>query len=247
MKKLNQIFILLLISIFLLGNNVIIAQTTKEEKKEQKEQKKDQQETKDELYKKAGKIARKEEKKLIKQGWQTMGLPIAKQLEQTWMKMYETEPNGYPRYIWAQEMVTANTYAAAQSQADNIAKLRIASQISSSIGALVDIALANQEISAKEAASITKVVENSKILVSQKLGRVFKTMEIFKIVDGNYQMRTTICYDMKAAITIAKEIILEELKNDSEVNKAQLEKIMGMDNLIDNVQKNQPTFDEVVE
>ena len=247
MKKLNQIFILLLISIFLLGNNVIIAQTTKEEKKEQKEQKKDQQETKDELYKKAGKIARKEEKKLIKQGWQTMGLPIAKQLEQTWMKMYETEPNGYPRYIWAQEMVTANTYAAAQSQADNIAKLRIASQISSSIGALVDIALANQEISAKEAASITKVVENSKILVSQKLGRVFKTMEIFKIVDGNYQIRTTICYDMKAAITIAKEIILEELKNDSEVNKAQLEKIMGMDNLIDNVQKNQPTFDEVVE
>ena len=247
MKKLNQIFILLLISIFLLGNNVMFAQTTKVEKKEQKEQKKDQQETKDELYKKAGKIARKEEKKLIKQGWQTMGLPIAKQLEQTWMKMYETEPNGYPRYIWAQEMVTANTYAAAQSQADNIAKLRIASQISSSIGALVDIALANQEISAKEAASITKVVENSKILVSQKLGRVFKTMEIFKIVDGNYQMRTTICYDMKAAITIAKEIILEELKNDSEVNKAQLEKIMGMDNLIDNVQKNQPTFDEVVE
>lgn len=247
MKKLNQIFILLLISIFLLGNNVMFAQTTKEEKKEQKEQKKDQQETKDELYKKAGKIARKEEKKLIKQGWQTMGLPIAKQLEQTWMKMYETEPNGYPRYIWAQEMVTANTYAAAQSQADNIAKLRIASQISSSIGALVDVALANQEISAQEAASITKVVENSKILVSQKLGRVFKTMEIFKIVDGNYQMRTTICYDMKAAITIAKEIILEELKNDSEVNKAQLEKIMGMDNLIDNVQKNQPTFDEVVE
>jgi len=247
MKKLNQIFTLLLISIFLLGNNVMFAQTTKEVKKEQKEQKKDQQETKDELYKKAGKIARKEEKKLIKQGWQTMGLPIAKQLEQTWMKMYETEPNGYPRYIWAQEMVTANTYAAAQSQADNIAKLRIASQISSSIGALVDIALANQEISAKEAASITKVVENSKILVSQKLGRVFKTMEIFKIVDGNYQMRTTICYDMKAAITIAKEIILEELKNDSEVNKAQLEKIMGMDNLIDNVQKNQPTFDEVVE
>ena len=247
MKKLNQIFTLLLISIFLLGNNVMFAQTTKVEKKEQKEQKKNQQETKDELYKKAGKIARKEEKKLIKQGWQTMGLPIAKQLEQTWMKMYETEPNGYPRYIWAQEMVTANTYAAAQSQADNIAKLRIASQISSSIGALVDIALANQEISAKEAASITKVVENSKILVSQKLGRVFKTMEIFKIVDGNYQMRTTICYDMKAAITIAKEIILEELKNDSEVNKAQVEKIMGMDNLIDNVQKNQPTFDEVVE
>ena len=247
MKKLNQIFTLLLISIFLLGNNVMFAQTTKVEKKEQKEQKKDQQETKDELYKKAGKIARKEEKKLIKQGWQTMGLPIAKQLEQTWMKMYETEPNGYPRYIWAQEMVTANTYAAAQSQADNITKLRIASQISSSIGALVDIALANQEISAQEAASITKVVENSKILVSQKLGRVFKTMEIFKIVDGNYQMRTTICYDMKAAITIAKEIILEELKNDSEVNKAQLEKIMGMDNLIDNVQKNQPTFDEVVE
>lgn len=247
MKKIQQILGLLLLGLFLFSNAPLNAQTPKEVKKEKKEQKKDQKETKEELNKKASKIARKEEKKLMKQGWLTMGLPIAKQLEQTWLKMYETEPNGYPRYIWAQEIVTANTFAAAQSQADNIAKLRIASQISSSIGALVDIAIANQEISAKDAASITKVVENSKILVSQKLGRVFKTMEIYKIVGGNYQIRTTICYDMKGALTIAKEIILEELKNDSEVNKAQLEKIMGMDNLIEKCQENQPTFDEIVD
>lgn len=247
MKSVQNFLSIFLLAIFLISNGQLTAQTTSTDKKVKKEQKKEQKETKDDLNKKAGKIARKEEKKLIKQGWQTMGLPISKQLEQTWLKMYETEPNGYPRYIWAQEMVTANTYAAAQSQADNIAKLRIASQISSSIGALVDIAIANQEISATDAASITKVLENSKILVSQKLGRVFKTMEIYRIVDGNYQMRTTICYDMKAALTIAKEIILEELKNESDVNKAQLEKIMGMDQLIEKCQENQPTFDEVVE
>ena len=224
------------------------AQTDKQQKKENKEMQKDQKEIRKAVYQKSEKMALKEAKKLEKEGWKTMGLPIAKQLDETWVKMYDREPNGYPRYIWAQEMATANTFAVAQSQADNVAKLRIASQISSSIAALTDVALANQEISAKEAASITKTVENAKVIVSQKLGRTFKTMEIYQeLSNGNYRVRVTMLYDMKAAVAIAREVMLEELKKDSDMNKTQLEKLLGMDKITEQVAKDMPDYDEIAE
>ncbi len=247
MNLMKQILGIALMAVMMLSVNPVVAQTTKAEKKEQKQQKKEQEKTKKNLFDKPEKMARKEAKKLTKEGWKTMGLPIAKQVEETWMKMYDKDASGYPRYITATEMVTANSYAAAQSAADNMAKLRIASQINSSVAALVDIALANNEISPKDAASISKVVENSKIIVSQKLGRVFKTQEIYREIKGNYQLRVVMCYDMKAAMEIARDAILEELKNDSEINKAQLEKIMGIDRLMEQSKTLVPEVDEVIE
>ena len=248
MKNTFKLFSMMILAAALLMAVPVTAQTDKQQKKENKEQQKDQKELHKAVYQKSEKMALKEAKKLEKEGWKTMGLPIAKQLDETWLKMYDRESNGYPRYIWAQEMATANSFAAAQSQADNVAKLRIASQVSSSIAALTDIALANQEISAKEAASITKVVENAKVIVSQKLGRTFKTMEIYQeLSNGNYRVRVTMLYDMKAAIAIAREVMLEELKKDSDFNREQLEKLLGMDKLTEQVAKDMPEYDEIAE
>lgn len=248
MKNTIKLFSMMILAAGLLMAQPVSAQTDRQQKKENKAQQKDQKELHKAVYQKSEKMAIKEAKKLEKQGWKTMGLPIAKQLDETWMKMYDREPNGYPRYIWAQEMATANSFAAAQSQADNVAKLRIASQVSSSVAALTDVALANQEISAKEAASITKVVENAKVLVSQKLGRTFKTMEIYQeLSNGNYRVRTTMFYDMKAAIAIAREVMLDELQKESDLNKAQLEKLMGMDKITEQVVKDMPECDEIAD
>lgn len=248
MKNTIKLFSMMILAAGLLMAQPVSAQTDRQQKKENKAQQKDQKELHKAVYQKSEKMAIKEAKKLEKQGWKTMGLPIAKQLDETWMKMYDREPNGYPRYIWAQEMATANSFAAAQSQADNVAKLRIASQVSSSVAALTDVALANQEISAKEAASITKVVENAKVLVSQKLGRTFKTMEIYQeLSNGNYRVRTTMFYDMKAAIAIAREVMLDELQKESDLNKAQLEKLMGMDKITEQVVKDMPEYDEIAD
>jgi len=248
MKNTIKLFSMMIMAAGILMAQPISAQTAKQEKKEMKEQKKNQKEIHDAVFKKAPKDAVKEAKKLEKEGWKTMGLPIAKQQEETWMRMADREPNGYPRYIWAQEMATANSFAAAQSQADNVAKLRIASHVSSSIAALTDVALANQEINAKEAASITKTVENAKVIVAQKLGRTFKTMEIYQeFKNGNYRVRSTMFYDMKSAVTIAREVMMEELKKASEINKEQLEKMLGMDKLLDQVAKEMSQYDEVAE
>jgi len=240
MKKLTKILgIILMVSMAFNLN----AQTTK---KEMKSQQKQQKEVKNDLYKKSGKDAQKEAKKLEKEGWKTMGLPIAKQLEDAWLKQYEKDATGYPRYISPTIQVVANTVSAAQMQAENLLKVRIAGMIQTNVASLVDMAVANQEISQNEAASITKAVENSKNIVAQKLGRVVKVFEIYRPKpNNNVELRVTMVYDMNAAMSIAREAALNELKSDLEINKAQLEKMMGMDKLMENSKKIIP--DEIVE
>lgn len=238
--------VVMALSLFMVVPATVIAQTDKQQKKEKKEYQKEQNELRKALYQKDEKLAKKTAKKLEKQGWKTMSLPIAKQLDRTWMKESEEETPGIPRYIVGREEATGNTFAAAQSMADNVAKLRIASQVSSSIAALTDVALANNQINAKEAASITKTVENAKVIVSQKLGRTFKTLEMYQeLSNGNYRVRVVMMYDMRAAVAIAREVMLEELKKDSDLNKAQLESLMGMDKIMEQVAKDMPQYDEI--
>ena len=224
------------------------AQTDKQQKKENKEWQKKQEELRKFVNEKAGKEAQKQAKKLEREGWKSpISLPIAKQLERTWMKMAEEDAKGDQRYIYVSEEVTANTFGAAQSNAVNLAKLRIASQIKSSIAALVDISLANRQINEKEAESYHNSVETAKVIVSEKLGLTFTPMEIYRVLsNGNYQVQIVMFYDMKTALETARGAILEELKKDADVNKAQLESIMGLDKIMEQVAKDLPTYDEIV-
>lgn len=248
MKNLIKLFSMVIMAVSLMMVGSVYAQTTKAEKKEIKEAQKEQKKLRAALYQKPDKEVRKEVKTMEKEGWKTLGLPLAKQVEEMWMKKFEKDASGYPRYICSDQIVVASSFTAAQAQADAVAKVRIAQAICSSIAALTDIAIANQEISVTEGISHTKTVENAKILVAQKLGRTFKVMEIYQeLKNGNYRIRTVTCYDMNAAISIAREIMIEELKKDSDINRAQLEKIMGMDKITEQVAKDMLEYDEVIE
>ena len=80
---------------------------------------------------KAIRSARKEARKLAKQGYKApVGkLPIDKQLEKAWQCQYEMDSNGYPFYFIATARTTGSNYSAAQMQAVNLAKLDLAGQI----------------------------------------------------------------------------------------------------------------------
>lgn len=209
------------------------AQVTKEEKQEAKAQSKNQKETEKNLYSKSPKEAQKFAKTLGKEGWKSMNLPIAKQVETTWMKMYEMDPvSGFNRYITATEEATGNSFAAAQMQTDNLCKVRIAGQIQTTVMSEAKIDLANQQLSAKEAASITKALEKSTNMVAQKLGRLTKTMEIYKIVNGNYIVRVTMVYDMNKIMDMVKADAVQQLQKDLDNWTPTYEKLI--DNTIEN-------------
>lgn len=209
------------------------AQVTKEEKQEAKAQSKNLKETEKNLYSKSPKEAQKFAKKLEKESWKSMNLPIAKQVETTWMKMYEMDPmSGFNRYITATEEATANSFAAAQMQTDNLCKVRIAGQIQTTVMSEAKIELANQQLSAKDAVSITKALEKSTNMVAQKLGRLTKTMEIYKIVNGNYIVRVTMVYDMNKIMDMVKADAVQQLQKDLDNWTPTYEKLI--DNTIEN-------------
>jgi len=176
------------------------------------------------------------------------GTSIFDQLVEIRMKEKEADAAGNKKNIVSYQFVTARTFTAAQSQADAVARMRIAQAMRTSVAMLIDEAIANHEISAKEGETYQSHVENAKEMVSQKLGRTVKIMEIYQeLNNGNVRVRIGIVYDMKAAISIEREVILEELKKESDINKAQLEKIMGFDKLSDQISKTMPQYDEVIE
>lgn len=75
--------------------------------------------SKKELNEKASKAARKEAKKLEKEGWLSApgALPIEKQLDKSYTMQYEYDYEGYPKFIMAEGMSTAGNYDAAKMQA----------------------------------------------------------------------------------------------------------------------------------
>lgn len=231
MKTIKTIMAATIITLTFAGVESVLAQdyTPKEKRQLVREMKKQQ----NDLYKKAPKMARKTAKRWEKEGWKSMNLPIAKQLEMTWERQAIMDPEGYPKYVAVVEQASGTNYTAAQSHAENVAKVRIASNLCSSVASLVDVALANNETTPEMAASISKVIENSKIIVSEKLGRVYPSTTVYKQERDGYHVRVIVLYDQRQAMKIAHEIILQELEQESIANKKQLEAIMNMDDLDD--------------
>lgn len=233
MKKIQAIFTVLLMAGILVAVTPAYCQVTKEEKKEAKAQAKNQKQTEKKLFEKSPKEVRKAAKKLEKEGWKSMNLPIDKQIETSWMKMYELDPlTGYYRYITATEEAIGNSFAAAQMQTDNLCKIRIAGQIQTYVMSEAKAELANQSLSTKEAASISKVLEKSTNMVSQKLGRLTKTMEIYKTVNDNYVVRVIMVYDMNKIMDMVKADAIQQLQNDLDNWTPTYEKVI--DNAIEN-------------
>ena len=140
------------------------AQISKEQAKERKMIMKS---SKSELTQKATKIARKEAKKLRKEGWTTApgALPIEKQLDKSYMMAYEYDDNMYPKYIMGEAMSVGENYDAAKMQALELAKQNLAGQIQTEVTALIENTVANKQLSQEQAASVTQSIMSSKNLI----------------------------------------------------------------------------------
>ena len=145
MKAFKPILILAIIS--LLFTNIGIAQSQKELTKQ--------------LKSKAIKSARKEAKKLKRDGYYVAPgeLPLDKQLENAWLKALEEDESGYPQYIVATGNAVAESQTAGKLQANEIAKFELAGTIATNVAALIESNIANAQLNTEEAASGIGVLE----------------------------------------------------------------------------------------
>lgn len=219
----KKIFTMLMAALMVCS--VSYAQTTKETIKERKAI---ARLSKSELNQKASKVARKEAKKLTKEGWAVAPgqLPLEKQLDKAYGMYYEYEESGLPKYIIGDAMSSGATYDAAKMQALELAKTNLAGMIQTEVTALVESTVGNEQITQEQAASIVRTVQASKNLIVQRLGRTFTVTECYKTLPNKtVQVRVTLAYNAKMAIDSAKDVIKAQLEAKGEELHDQLDAI----------------------
>lgn len=180
------------------------------------------------LKEKAIKDARKEAKKLTKEGFKTpVGkLPLDKQLENAWQKQVETTPDGTPFWYIASSRAVGANQSSAALQATNAAKIDLAGQIQTKVSQLIEAKVANDDMGQEEAASLSSVVANSKSVISATLGRVVPLVEVYKTLPNkNVEVMVTLGYSLEAANKVAISAVRAELAKKSEDLAKELDKL----------------------
>lgn len=209
--------VLLCLSLIMLSISSVFAQdkTAKEIMEERKEIAKL---SKKALNEKATKEARKEAKKLKKQGWQIApgALPLEKQLDKSYLMQYEYDENGYQKFLMGEAISTGENYYVAKMHAMELAKQNLAAQVQTEMTALVENQVANSQLSAEDASSVTKSIMASKNLISQSIGRTIVVMEVYRTLSNkNKEVLIRIAYNSEMAKQVAKNAIRKSLAEES--------------------------------
>ena len=222
MKKVLFVAIALLIAC-----SASFAQDAKEIMKERQEIKKM---AKKELSARVDKATKKEAKRLAKEGWVVSpgALPLEKQLQRSYEMEYQYDDLGFPKYIMANAQSIAENYDAAKTAATSLAITNLAGQIQTEVAALVENTVANQQLTAEDAVSISETVMSSKNLISQSIGRTIVVVECYRVLKNkNREVMVRIAYNGEMAKQAAKQAVREELEKKGEKLHEQLDKVLG--------------------
>jgi hypothetical protein len=224
MKKTRNLLVLLML--FFIASPSF-AQLSKEQINERKEIRKL---AKSDLKEKASKSARKEAKKLQKEGWTIApgALPIDKQLDKSYLMQMEYDENMFPKYLMGEAMSIGENYDAAKMQALELAKQNLAGQIQTEVTALIENTVANKQLQAEEAASVVQSISAGKNLISQSIGQVITVMEVYRSAQNkNKEVLLRIAYNASMAKQAAKKAVREELEKKGDELHKKLDNLLG--------------------
>ena len=199
-------------------------------KKEYKALNKQEKVLNKEIQEKAIKDARKEARRLEKEGYKVpVGkLPLAKQIEDSWQAQVTTDAEGVPYYFMATASTIGSNFTAASMQATNTAKLDIAGQIQTQIASVIEQKIANNEISADNAVAVNSFVSASKSVINNTLGRVIKFVEIYRTLEnGNIEAMVTLGYNTEIAQKEAIKAMQKTLDSDAEELMKELDALLA--------------------
>jgi hypothetical protein len=162
------------------------------------------------------KSAKEDEKKFTKQGYTNLiGEPALRiQFADACKKKYELDEQGRLKYAIGTRAVVGETQAAAQMQATELAKVDIASQLSSKIIQVVTDTIKNLPISQKDAVSYTKSVSKSGSITQEDLGRSYILVQAVKRIGDNVEFSITVAYDEREAYKVSKNKMRKQLQDD---------------------------------
>ena len=93
---------------------------------------------------------------------------------------------------------------------------------------MIENTVANKQLSAEDAASISETVMSSKNLISQSIGRTVVVVECYRILDNkNREVMVRLAYDGEAAKEITKRVVRAELEKKGQELHNQLDEVLG--------------------
>lgn len=186
--------------------------------------------SKQEFNEKASKDARREAKRLKKQGWQAApgALPMEKQLDKSYLMQQEFDEDLFPKYLWGEAMSIGENYDAAKMQALELAKQNLAGQIQTEVTALIENTVANKQLKPEDAASVVQSISAGKSLITQSIGRVLTVVEVYRTVsNNNKEVLVRIAYNAEMAKAAAKEAIRVDLEKRGDELHDKLDELLG--------------------
>ena len=223
----NAVKLFLILITVGITTSTVFAQISKEQLKERKEVMKSSM---SQLNEKATKTARKEAKRLKKEGWTTTpgALPLDKQLDKAYLMQYEYDKDMFPKYIMGEAMSIGGNYDAAKMQALELAKQNLAGQIQTEVTALIENTVANEQLAAEQAESITRSVMASKNLISHRIGRTITVVETYRTLANKIkEVLIRIAYNGEMAKKLAKNVVREDLEKRGDDLHNRLDELLG--------------------
>ena len=144
------------------------------------------------------------------------------------MMQYEYDEEMFPKYIMGEAMSIGSNYDAAKMQALELAKQNLAGQIQTEVTALIENTVANEQLGAEQAESITRSVMASKNLISQSIGRTITVIEVYRTLSNkNKEVLVRIAYNSNMAKKAAKKAIKEDLEKKGDELHNKLDELLG--------------------
>lgn len=170
------------------------------------------------VQKKIESAAKKEAKKMEKEGWKTTGLPLEQQLYRYFAYQYDFDENNHPNYFFGVGMSTGGNFDAARMQATELARSEIGRSMDSDGTSLIENMMGNEQIDKGEAASISTMVGELKVFSSQHLKGVMTVVEAYRdLPNKNREVQMRLAHKDSASemLETAKNALREELKKGS--------------------------------
>lgn len=175
------------------------------------------------LNSKPSKDAKKQEKKLQKEGWMVPagGKTIAKQITETQLLgeelMADEAGNPTKRYIIRSAQSVAGTFNAGVGAARSNAQVELAAMLETKVAAALETKLDNQQTSAITNNTVEKFHERAKAIIDASLTNTRTVLSIYRVNGlNNYEVQVQVAFDKKELAARLKRNIQKELEQEGD-------------------------------
>lgn len=175
------------------------------------------------LNTKPTKAAKKQAKEYTREGWtvpagyKTLELQVTESQIYGEVQMLDEEGNRTKRYIMANGMATAGSFAAGNAVARATAQSEISAMMQTEIVSAMQQKIDNSQSSAISAVTVDKFNQRTKAIVDQSLTNSIQLVTMYRrLANNNFEVQIRLAFDKKELMARLKRNMQKELEEEGD-------------------------------